>query len=127
MTKWVAKRKLNETYRSFEMRRLSETVRRARRNVKFIFGSLYILYNHNWVKLFKNSYYIFLLSRHDLRCAIASCKLRCAVASCDVRVRTHFGCKLRCACVRCFLRCAKCDRNFARFLVYITLLWVENR
>ena len=68
-----------------------------------------------------------LTPRHDLRCAIASCELRCAVASCDVRVRTHFGCKLRCACVRCFLRCAKCDRNLARFLVYITLLWVENR
>ena len=31
-----------------------------------------------------------LQSRHDLRCAIASCELRCVVASCDVRVRTHF-------------------------------------
>ena len=48
------------------------------------------------------------MSRHDLRCAIASCELRCAVASCDVRVRTHFfeTCDVRACGAFLGLRCA---------------------
>ena len=47
-------------------------------------------------------------TRHDLRCAIASCELRCAVASCDVRVRTHFveTCDVRACGAFLGLRCA---------------------